>query len=57
MKKIAFVTAALFCAATGMAESPSPRVAVVGHTHLCRNGKVSFDVALSNLVAWVLVRI
>ena len=53
MKNIVFVAAALFCASTSMAEAPSPRVAVVGHTHLCRNGKVSFDVALSNLVAWV----
>lgn len=53
MKKIAFLSAALFAASAVMAAAPSPRVAVAGHTHLCRNGKVSFDLALSNLVAWV----
>ena len=53
MRRIAFAAAALCAASAVMAAAPSPRAAVAGHTHLCRNGKVSFDFALSNLVAWI----
>ena len=53
MRKIILSAAALFCAAECFAAAPSPRVAVAGHTHLCRNSKVSFDLVISNLTAWI----
>ena len=53
MKNIDFFVAVLFCAAEWFSAQPLPRAAVAGHTHLCRNGKVGFDVVMSNLTAWI----
>lgn len=53
MKEVVFTALALLCAAECFSAPPSPRVAVAGHSHLCRNGKVSYELVMSNLTAWI----